>query len=310
VPARVAAVEVPDRFAGRMARVWGEPGRRWLDRLPALVEQCAQRWSLTVARPFPLSYTYVAPAIRADGSPAVLKLGVPGTAELATGAAALRLAGGHGMAALLDADLPAGALLLERVEPGEQLTALAAADDEAATAVLVDVMRRIHRPVPEPEPLPTVARWGRAFAALRDRYGGGTGPFPAALVDRAERSYAELVASSAPPVLLHGDLHHDNVLRSDRAGWLAIDPKGLLGEPAFDVGALLHNPWPDLLTWPEPGRLLARRVDQLADGLGVDRTRVRDWGFAFAVLSAVWLDEDGEPVDPHPLRCAELLAGL
>ncbi len=290
--------------------MWGESGRSWLDRLPALVRQYARRWSLAVGPPYPLSYTYVAPAIRADGSRAVLKLGVPGVQELATGAEALRLAAGDGMAALLDADLEAGALLLERVDPGGPLAALAAADDEAATAALLGVMHRIHRPVPDPARFPTVAAWGLAFGELRERHAGGTGPLPAALVDRAERGYAELVASSAPAVLLHGDLHHDNVLRSARAGWLAVDPKGLLGEPAFEVGAMLHNPWSDLLSWPDPARLLARRVDQLAEGLAVDRERVRGWGFAFAVLSAVWFDEDGGPVDPHPLRCAELLAGL
>jgi streptomycin 6-kinase len=306
----VTVVDVPEWFARRVAQVWGEPGQRWLDGLPGLVEQCARRWSLTVRPPYPLSYTYVAPVTRANGGPAVLKLGVPGTYELATAAEALRLAAGDGMAALLDADLEAGALLLERVEPGGPLAALAAEDDEAATAVLLDVMRRIHRPVPEPDRFSTVAAWGMAFTELRERHAGGTGPLPPALVDRAERIYAELVASSAPAVLLHGDLHHDNVLRSSRAGWLAVDPKGLLGEPAFEVGAMLHNPWPDLLRWPDPGRLLVRRVHQLAEGLDVDPERVRAWGFAFAVLAAVWFDEDDEPVDPHPLRCAELLAAL
>ena len=306
----LAPVEVPAEFAQRVAQVWGESGRQWVDRLPALVEACARRWSLTVGPPFPLSYSYVAPATRADGSPAVVKLGVPGVRELATGAEALRLAGGDGLVRLLDADLAVGALLLERVEPGDRLAVVAAKDDQAATAVLVDVMRRIHRPVLEPSGFPTVADWGQAFVELRERHGGGTGPVPARLVEPAERLYAELVASSAPPVLLHGDLHHDNVLRSTRAGWLAIDPKGLLGEPAFEVGPLLHNPWQDLLTWPDPAQLLARRVDQLAEGLGVDRERVRAWGFAFAVLSAVWFDEDGGPVDPHPLRCAELLLEL
>jgi streptomycin 6-kinase len=307
---QVAPVELPERFAQRVSQVWGESGRRWLDRLPGLVEHCARQWSLAVGPPFPLSYNYVAPATRPGGGPAVLRLGVPGTQELVTGAEALRLAAGAGMAMVLAVDLDAGALLLERVEPGGHLAVLAAEDDEAATAVLLDVMRRIHRPVPDPVFFPTVEDWGEAFGRLRSRHAGGTGPLPAALVDRAERLYAELVASSAPAVLLHGDLHHDNVLRSSRAGWLAVDPKGLLGEPAYEVGALLHNPWPDLLCWPDPGRLLGRRVHQLAEGLGVDPERVRDWGFAFAVLSAVWFDEDGEPLDPHPLHCAELLATI
>ena len=77
----------------------------------------------------------------------------------------------------------------------------------------------------------------------------------------------------APPVVLHGDLHHFNILAAERQPWLAIDPKGVVGEPVYETGALLRNPWPDLLSLPDPGRILARRVDQLAEELGFDRAR-------------------------------------
>src|SRR5438128_12681264 len=97
-----------------------------------------------------------------------------------------------------------------------------------------------------------------------------------ALLEEAETLYAELSASMAEPVLLHGDLHHDNILSATRQPWLAIDPKGLIGEPAYEVGAWLRNPLPQLLHMPQPGRILARRVDQFAEELGLERTRVRD----------------------------------
>jgi len=99
------------------------------------------------------------------------------------------------------------------------------------------------------------------------------------------------------------------VLRSARAGRLAVDPKGAARRAGVRGRSAAANPWPDLLFWPEPGQALARRVDKLAEGLRVDRERVRALGYAVAMLSAVWFDEGGEPVDPHPLRCAELLAG-
>jgi hypothetical protein len=147
---QLGAGRVPEWFTVRAGQVWGEPGRRWAARLPTVVEDCARRWSLTVGPAFPLSYTYVAPVTRADGSPAVLKLVVPEEPELASGAEALRLAAGDGLAELFEVDLEAGALLLERVEPGDRLAALAAEDDEAATAAVLDVMHRIHRPVAGP----------------------------------------------------------------------------------------------------------------------------------------------------------------
>ena len=90
----------------------------------------------------------------------------------------------------------------------------------------------------------------------------------------------------------HGDLHHGNVLSATREPWLAIDPKGVAGEPAYEPGALLRNPFPHLLELPDVRRLTSRRLDILAGALAVDRDRLRAWAFAQAVLSAVWHIED------------------
>jgi streptomycin 6-kinase len=114
----------------------------------------------------------------------------------------------------------------------------------------------------------------------------------------------------APPVLLHGDLHHHNILSAERQPWLALDPKGVIGEPAYEVGALLRNPFPQILSLPGPGRLLARRVDQLAAELDFDRQRLVGWGIAQAVLAAWWSFEDHGHGWQGCLTCAELLADL
>ena len=298
---------IPEDFARRMVEVYGAAGQAWLAGLPALLADCAGHWALQVGPPFPLSYNYVAPAVRADGTPVVLKVGFPGP-ELLAEIAALRLYDGHGIARLLDADPGRGALLLERLTPGTPLLELA--DDAAATAIAAGVMRELWRPVPPGHPFRSVADWAAGLAKLRPHFGGTTGPFPARLVEEAEALFAALLASQAPPVLLHGDLHHENILRATRRPWLALDPKGIVGEPAYEVGALLRNPLPQLLAWPQPGRVMARRVDQLAAELGFDRARVRGWGLAQAVLSAWWTVEDhGHGWEPA-LACAALLAAL
>ncbi|MFN8501253.1 aminoglycoside phosphotransferase family protein [Kouleothrix sp.] len=279
---------IPAPFARTIAELYGDAGRAWLADLPSRLAACARRWDLALGPPFALSYNYVAPAARADGTPLVLKLGVPNP-ELASEAAALRHYAGRGIARLLDDD-GLGALLLERLLPG---TALAAIEDDAeATALAAEVMRRLWRPPPEAHLFPTTERWGRGFARLRERFGGGTGPLPHALVARAERLFADLLASAGAPALLHGDLHHGNILAAARAPWLAIDPKGVVGEPAYEAGALLRNPIERVLGAPSPARLLARRVDILADALGLDRARLVGWGLAQAVLSAWWSIED------------------
>jgi len=247
----------------------------------------------------------VARATRADGTPAALKL-TPPAGELRFEAAALRHFGGTGAVRLLAADVPAGALLLERAAPGQPLTTVQGRDDEEATRIAADVGRRLHRPLTDP--FRTVEDWARAaFCWLRNRYGGGTGPLPAAVIDRGEVEHAELVASAAPPVLLHGDLHHDNVLSSDR-GWLAIDPHGVLGEPAYEAGPLLRNPL-GLGARPDLAAVLARRVPILAETYGVDAERIRGWGRAHNTVSLIWSHQDGGSVDTDTLAVLAALSG-
>jgi streptomycin 6-kinase len=298
---------IPDDFAGRMVELYGNEGNDWLERLPALLDACARRWSLALQPPFELSYNYVCPAVRADGTEVVLKVGVVNP-ELLSEIAALQLYAGRGCAQLLDADPDQGIMLLERLRPGTPLLELQ--DDQQATAIAAQVMAQLWRPVPPNHPFPTVAKWAAGLGRLRARFNGRTGPLPRRLVEMAESLFAELIPSMAEPVLLHGDLHHWNILAAERQTWLALDPKGIVGEPAYEVGAWLRNPMPDIARMPQAGRILARRMDQFADLLGFDRARILGWGVAQAVLSAWWSFEDhGHGWEPA-IACADLLATL
>jgi streptomycin 6-kinase len=152
-------------------------------------------------------------------------------------------------------------------------------------------MRQIRHPAPAEHSFPTVGDWAEGMVRLRREFNGGTGPFPPHLVDRAEQLYAELLPSQGEPVVLHGDLHHYNILSAERRPWLAIDPHGVVGEAEYEVGALIRNPIPQFLSWPNLGHVLARRLDQLAGELGFDRQRIHAWSVATAVLSAWWTYE-------------------
>jgi streptomycin 6-kinase len=301
---------VPDNFARTMVEVYGDEGAAWLNELPALIAELERRWSLTVLPPYALSYNYVAPAVRADGTPVVLKVRFPGDGPL-TEIAALRLYDGHGMVKLLEADPDRGAFVLERLAPGAPLATMVPIDDERATSIAAEVIRQLWQGpagAPPADPLyGTITDWAEGMQRMRAYFGGTTGPFPRALVEQAESLFTELLASQAAPVLLHGDLHHENILSAERAPWLAIDPQGIVGEPAYEVGALLRN---HVLELPNPGRVMARRVDQLAEQLGFDRARVRGWGLAQAVLSAWWSIEDHGYGGEEAIACAELLAAV
>jgi len=277
---------LPESFVRTITGLFEDRGVAWLEQLPTLIAECEARWTLRVGAPFLLSYNYVAPATRADGTEIVLKLGVP-NAEMRSEIEALRIYNGRGIAQMFYGNSDEGILLLERLRPGTMLSELE--DDEAATAIAANVMRQLWQPAPAEHQFPTIAKWARGLDRLRAEFEGGSGPFPAKLVEQAEVLFAELIASMGEPVLLHGDLHHFNILTAEREPWLAIDPKGIVGEPAYEVGALLRNPNQEIATNP---KILARRIDQLSAELTIDRARIIGWGLAQAVLSSWWDYED------------------
>jgi streptomycin 6-kinase len=300
-----AASPWPGRLARNVVDVFGDTGARWLEQLPAIINSCARQWSLRVGPPLEnLSYNYIAPAVRADGRQVILKIGVPNP-ELDSEIEALILYGGRGCVQLLSVDREQGALLLERLLPGTSLLELD--DDDQATRIAAGVMRRLWRPVNPNPASPTVERWGAGLARMRRRFNGGTGPLPPQLVDKAERLFSELLATMEAPVLLHGDLHHENILQSEREPWLAIDPKGVIGEPAYEPGTMLRSLRPDLLNGPEPEAVIARRADILAAELDLERERLLAWGLAQAVLSAWWSIEDHGGGWEQAIRCSKLI---
>jgi len=301
---------ISDDFIRNASTFHGEEGLAWIDQLPAILAHCEQRWRLSFAPPFTYqsyAYHYIAPAIRSDGTAVVVKIHAP-TNEFTQEAEALRLFDGHGMVRLLDYNVNDKALLLERLIPGTPLSEVE--DDDVATTHAATVMQQLWTPVPSDHPFPSVIDWGRGFLRLRQHYKGGNGPFPSALLEEAENVYAELSASMTEQVLLHGDLHHENILAAERVPWLAIDPKGVIGEPAYETGALLRNRLPNLLDAPQAVRVLTRRIDQLSEILDLERSRVRDWAMAQAVLSMWWTIEDGGSISQDQLTCAELLASI
>ncbi len=263
----------------------------WLRALPDLVATLAARWSLRLEPPFVgIEINYVAPATRANGTRCVLKVSRH-VKETRTEIAALRLWDGDGAARLLGADADAGALLVERLEPGTMLSTVAEADDDRATLIAAGILRQLWRPVLDVDhSLRPLSDWFGAYDRNRAALVRGVDGFPAGLFQRADALRHDLLASTTSSSVLHGDMHHFNVLRAQRAEWLAIDPKGLVGDCAFDVCQFFRNPRRRM-----PRRVNSRRLDIFCAELGLDRQRTRDWCFVHAVLDACWDFEDGGP---------------
>jgi streptomycin 6-kinase len=211
-------------------------------------------------------------------------------------------------------------MLLECIRPGIPLAELE--DDDMAARIAAGVMRQLWVPAPDDPDhlLCTAAGWGRGFERLRKTFDGGTGPFPARLVEQAARLYADLLASAGPMRLLHGDLHHWNILSAERQPWLALDPKGLIGEAEYEVGAITRNRWPGSSAAlsnesTSPGKAaLQRQADRrlaiFAEMLGFDRQRMLQWCMAQAVLSAWWTYEDSHTVASDMIAFAEALSEM
>lgn len=274
---------LPAQLTQNMRTIWKVEADNFLAGLPTLITEYEGRWGITVGPPFDgLSYHYVASAVTQNGDDIVFKAGIP-RPDMDHEIAAMRLYDGRGIARLLEADTDRGVMLLERLVPGEMLTTVP--DEEEAVSIAADVMRRIWRPAPDGVNLPTVAEWLTAFQSHRARYGADD-PLPPCVLDRAEKMAADLLASPTEQFVLHGDLHHFNILSATRAPWLAIDPHGVIGEREYEIGAFLRNPT------LQSRETTLRRFDHLVDELKLDRDRARSWSYVNTVLSAVWTLED------------------
>jgi streptomycin 6-kinase len=283
---------VPAEVRTIVPQVFGDRGRAWLAALPDTVAELADRWGLTLGTAYGGgTHALVVPADRHDGVAAVLKVPVVDD-ENAAEWYALRAYDGDGAVRLLAYDPPTGALLLERAEPGHSLLTLA--DRVEAVRIMCALLVRLRRPVPADHPCPAVpalaARWADWFPAAAERHATG---LPSAVlaeaVDWARRFAGADPCDGAGAVLVNRDTHLGNVLAAAREPWLLIDPKPLVGEPAFDGGWLMI----DLLNQGEPGSAALDWCARIGDGLGVPADRVRGWALCRAVEDVFWSAEDG-----------------
>jgi len=254
--------------------------------------------------------------------------------------ATLKLFNGDGACKLIDCDEERCWMLLERLNPGVMLSTLE--DDEEATRIAAGVMKKIWRPLDDVSGAKSLdddgrdpslhlhcnkrsaaqvslrmtdkskfmqlTDWFDGLKKLRLKFNGGTGPLNEKLVDRVESSVKDFFAENYSPVLMHGDFHHYNILSSER-GWMVIDPKGVIGPAAYEVGPFMLNPWEKLLDGINLKSMIKKRIDILHEHLGFERERILEWSLAHAILSTWWSIEDNTGWE-YAAGFAELLAGL
>lgn len=214
-------MHLPRAFREKVRRVFGDKGRAWLAQLPQTLALCQDRWRLTNVHPSgELSYNLICFAESPAYGAVVLKIGVP-HAELFIEMKALSLFAGRGVCACYDADVELGALLLERIVPGSDLTGIG--NSEERYRIAASLMAALPVALRGDNGFPSYADWlSRAFTRLRAENKAGSELL--SLVDIAERFFQEIDTPDRPRLLLHGDLHHKNILQDRHGGWKAIDP--------------------------------------------------------------------------------------
>ncbi|WP_252503833.1 aminoglycoside phosphotransferase family protein [Sporosarcina sp. Marseille-Q4943] len=293
-------MNIPISFQEKIINCFGEQGDVWLQSLECKVNSIAENWGLTLESPVTnLSYNYVVHVTDQNNDPYILKMGVPGfdfTNEIRT----VQHYDGQGCAVLVKADAEQGAMLLEKLQPGTMLST--ETDEEVVIQNFCHVWKQIRRPLPIDGDFPTVLDWATAFTKYQGNFKENDGPIPNEWVKTANDYLHEIQHSSADNELLHGDLHHENILFSSERGWLAIDPKGVAGSPYFDVVSFLIN---HLFTKPNPEVLLKKRVDLLSDSLDLDREKLLKAAVSMSTLYACWGVDDKDPDWDKTYQCTK-----
>lgn len=269
-------------FQSNIINIYGEEGKTWLDALPEIIAAISSRLDLCDLQEVTnLTYNYVLSGFWGD-NPIILKAGLD-SEGLAREALALKCFAGCGAVKVLAEDK--GMLLLERAVPGTSLKSYFPDKEQESIAIACGVMKKLHQAsIPEDHNFPHIKDW---LTALDKDW-----PIPDEYLQKARRFKNKLLQTSKLDVLLHGDLHHDNILQNGN-NWLVIDPKGVIGEPAYEIAAFIRNPIPELLTHDDVPNIIQDRITRFAELLGIPAKRIHDWCFVQAVLVWVWALDDG-----------------
>ncbi|MFF4213948.1 aminoglycoside phosphotransferase family protein [Streptomyces sp. NPDC001796] len=276
-------IDVPEAFARTTVEREGEAGTAWLAELPRIVDQLLRRWGCGLdGEVVHGGVGIIVPVRRGDGATAVVKVSFPHPGNVHEPDAFVAW-GGRGAVLLHERDDDRFAMLLERVHTS---TLAEVEEGDEVVTVAGRICRRLA--VPAPPGLPRLRERADVWEEqLRKDAAELADALPRHVVDAAVATVRDL-GREQPDLLVHGDLHARNILRGDREPWLAVDPKGYVGDPAYDGGTLLKSRALTLLEADDLRRAVHRVLDVFAETAEVDRAPVRRWAQFHAVQAAFW----------------------
>jgi len=287
-------------FISNIRDVYGEAGRLWLQELPSRLKYLSSLWNFRLLSPMAsLTYHYVGLVeMNSTKETAVLKM-APVGANIASEVKWLRCMGGAAPK-LYAFDKGANAFLMENLKPGHSLiNCLQQGNDDAATRIICQTIRHLQSQELTDLSFRHLSELSGDFSVLQGR-------FDPKLLSKAEGLFKDLTADRSHDILLHGDLHHDNVLLSE-SGWRVIDPHGYVGNPAAEVGPMVRNFFGYLPKNKPVSKAITRRLHIMAEELPFDPQRIKAWALCMTTLSAAWTFEDHGKVDGFDIEVASAI---
>lgn len=269
-------------FKKDIVSIYGEIGKEWLAGLPSIIHHLSEVWNLESLKPLNTysSYNYLLSGFQ-QKQPIILKLN-PTAEAINQEYTALKAFAEYGVVEVLAKT--ERALLLQRAVAGNSLENYFPNHDDPAIQIVCRCLKKLHQaPILSNSQFPTIKKWlnvlDKACFSIPPEY-----------LTKARKMKEQLLQTAKTSVLLHGDLHHNNII-SNADDWLVIDPKGVIGEPAYEVAAFIRNPIAKSSLLSK--KIIINRIKQFSSLLELDENRIASWCFVQAVLGWVWSLQDG-----------------
>lgn len=280
---------LPPKFVRNVLDLCGNLGEEWLNDLPQIIEKLSFEWNFQAEKPFEnLSYNYVAPCKFLDGKESILKIALPlNNPEIYNEAKYLQIQNGRGAVKILNFNKMRRAILLEKLNPGKHLKEIFQGNEKRAVEIAADLTNKLKRKPPVNSDFLLLENWFENFFK-RARYT----EFPQEYRKNVQEIFYQL-NNSSQKFLLHGDLHHENILFAGNELFLVIDPKGIIGEVGFETAAFLNNHANWLAEKPNLQEILTEAVAVFSGKLKIAPKELYQWAYTQMILSVWWTFEDG-----------------
>ena len=278
-------LDLSSNFISNIHDIYGPAGKAWLKNLSDSINHLSKLWDFQFLNSMPiLSYNYVGLVkMKRTGETAILKISPPG-GNLQPEVKWLKCVE-KGAPEIYQYDEDLNAYLMEHLDPGHSLKGMVSeGNDDEATRIICATIRNLHTQHCPKKDFLHLSELSNALDHL-------DGKFDANLLSKARSLFHELTLDRSGDVILHGDLHHDNILACE-SGWKAIDPHGYVGDPAAEVGAMIRNAVDCFPSHYQVPKIVERRLSILNDELPFGAEKIKSWAFCLTALSGAWSIKD------------------